>query len=137
MDLKLGAMRSMDERLAIPAESDFCEQWTLLAQQNGYKRCRLAKCLGVSDRTLDRHFQKHLALSARHWLAELQLVHAYEQVKSGKPLKAVAYDVGFKQPSHFTRRFKARYGVPPSMIGAASGQIDRAASPTIKSAGCL
>jgi AraC-like DNA-binding protein len=104
------------ERAAIPVEADFIRDWALLAQQSGYRRHRLAKLLHVSTRTLDRYFGKHLSLSVQQWLTESQLVDAYHQVMTGKPLKEISFDVGFKQPSHFTKRFKARFGIPPSLL---------------------
>ena len=112
-DLNFGLMA---ERAAIPVEIDFIQNWALLAQKSGYCRHRLAKIVQVSTRTLDRYFEKHLSLSVQQWLSELQLVDAYDQVMTGKPLKEISFDVGFKQPSHFTKRFKARFGIPPSLL---------------------
>src|SRR4051812_27008942 len=88
-----------------PAE---VKQWALLAQKCRYQREPLAKLLQVSQRTLDRYFRKHLSTTVGTWLRELQLRDAYKQVSEGKPLKETAFEVGFKQPSHFTRRFKCR-----------------------------
>jgi AraC-like DNA-binding protein len=107
---------SIGKRSAIPVEADFVQSWTLLAQKSGYCRHRLAKLLQVSTRTLDRYFGKHLSLSVRQWLTESQLVDAYRQIITGKALKEISFDVGFKQHSHFTKRFKARFGVPPSLL---------------------
>ena len=109
----------MAERAAIPAETDFIQNWTLLARKSAYCRQRLAKIVQVSTRTLDRYFQKHLSLSVQEWLSELQLADAYNLVMTGKPLKAISFDVGFKQPSDFTK-FKARFGIPPSLLFQAS-----------------
>jgi AraC-like DNA-binding protein len=33
----------------------------------------------------------------------------------------IAYRVGFKDPSHFTRRFKARFGVSPNEFRRSGG----------------
>jgi AraC-like DNA-binding protein len=107
---------SMEERPSLPAEADFIQNWAVLAQKSGYRRHRLARLVQVSTRTLDRYFRKHLSLSVRQWLTESQLVDAYHQVMTGKPLKEISFDVGFKQPSHFTKRFKARFGIPPSLL---------------------
>jgi AraC-like DNA-binding protein len=107
---------SIGERPAIPQETNFVQNWEVLARTSGYRRHRLAKLVKVSTRTLDRHFEKHLSLSVQQWLSELRMAVAYDQVMTGKPLKEISFDVGFKQPSHFTKRFKARFGIPPSLL---------------------
>jgi AraC-like DNA-binding protein len=118
-DFKRGLMA---ERAAIPAKTDFIPNWTLLAQESDYCPHRLAKLLQVSVRTLDRYFQKHVSSTVHKWLAGLQLTTAYQQLLAGKPLEEISFPVGFRQPSHFLKRFKARFGVPPSLIfGAANG----------------
>lgn len=38
-------------------------------------------------------------------------------------VKTVAYELGYKQPSHFTRDFKQRFGVPPKVWLLADGGI--------------
>jgi AraC-like DNA-binding protein len=100
----------------LPLGTNFKESWPVLAQESSYGRRRLARLLQVSVRTLDRYFQRHLAVSVSRWLREAQLANAYRQVLAGKPLKEVSFDVGFKQLSHFTKCFKARFGVPPSSL---------------------
>ena len=101
---------------AFPPETNFIQIWEVLARTSGYRRHRLAKLVKVSTRTLDRYFEKHLSLSVQQWLSELRMAVACDQVRIGKPLKEISFDVGFKQPSHFTKRFKARFGIPPSLL---------------------
>ena len=62
-------------------------------------------------------------MTAHQWLRELQLSQAYDLILSGKAVKEVSYDVGFKQPSHFTKRFKARFGVPPSFLSSTTSNL--------------
>src|SRR5687768_7475833 len=108
--MRIDNFESNGESRAPPVETGFIDNWPLLAQKSGYCRHRLAKNLQVSTRTLDRYFEKHLSLSAQQWLSESRLVDAYDQVMTGKPLKEISFDLGFKQPSNFTRLFKARFG---------------------------
>jgi AraC-like DNA-binding protein len=108
----------MERHSVVSSERESPPDWTFLAEKSGYCRHRLAKYRHISVRTLDRFFQKHLALTVHKWLDELQLRTAYDQVVTGKPLKEISYDLGFKQQSHFTKCFKARFGVPPSLISA-------------------
>ena len=95
------------------------QSWETLAQECCYCRRRLARLLHVSVRTLDRYFQKHLQINCRTWLREVQLVSAWARLLAGRPVKEVSYHLGFKQPSHFTRLFKARFGIPPSRVAPA------------------
>jgi len=106
--------------------SDDQGEWVLLAQKCRYRRELLARLLQVSLRTLDRYFKKHLSTTVGTWLRELQLADAYQQIKAGKPVKETAFEVGFKQPSHFTRRFKHRFGFLPSMLRGTPQEVLRA-----------
>ena len=46
---------------------------------------------------------------------EARLLEAARVIRAGDdPVTKIAYRVGFKDPSHFTRRFKARFGVSPN-----------------------
>jgi AraC-like DNA-binding protein len=96
----------------------FEQNWENLAAEANYRPRELATLCSVSLRTLQRHFSEryHMTLSA--WLREVRLNTAYERVKSGEAIKAVSYDLGFKQPSHFSRVFKQVHGVAPSSIAA-------------------
>src|SRR5687768_9247002 len=97
----------MAPALGPPADAQFMQSWEELAQRSRYCRHRMAKLVHVSVRTLDRHFQRYYSLSTAAWLTKLQMAEAYQQVLTGKLLKEISYDVGFKQPSHFSRRFKS------------------------------
>lgn len=75
----------------------------------------LAEIAGVSLRTLQRIFRERFDTSPMSWLMEARLLEASRLILSGDdPVTKIAYRVGFKDPSHFTRRFKARFGVSPN-----------------------
>jgi AraC-like DNA-binding protein len=44
------------------------------------------------------------------------MAEAYRQLSAGDTVKSAAYELGFKQASHFSREFKAFHGVPPSCL---------------------
>jgi AraC-like DNA-binding protein len=75
----------------------------------------LADIAGVSLRTLQRIFRERFDTSPMTWLMEARLLEAARLIRAGDdPVTKIAYRVGFKDPSHFTRRFKARFGVSPN-----------------------
>jgi len=100
--------------------------WIVLAQKCRYQRESLAELLQVSSRTLDRYFKKHLSTTVGTWLRELQLTGAYQQIKAGSSLKEAAFAAGFKQASHFTRTFKSRFGILPSVLRGTPREVLRA-----------
>ena len=73
-------------------------------------------------RTLQRHFRKHYDLTLANWLRECRLNYAREQLVTANSIKALAYDLGYRHPSHFTREFKEHFGVPPSLWLSAKAQ---------------
>ncbi|MGA7992382.1 MAG: helix-turn-helix transcriptional regulator, partial [Thermoanaerobaculia bacterium] len=75
----------------------------------------LAEIAGVSLRTLQRIFRERFDTSPMTWLMEARLLEAARLIRAGDdPVTKIAYRVGFKDPSHFTRRFKSRFGVSPN-----------------------
>jgi len=75
----------------------------------------LAGIAGVSLRTLQRIFRERFDTSPMSWLMEARLLEAARLIRAGDdPVTKIAYRVGFKDPSHFTRRFKSRFGVSPN-----------------------
>ena len=92
----------------------------------------LAEIAGVSLRTLQRIFRERFDTSPMTWLMEARLLEAARLIRAGDdPVTKIAYRVGFKDPSHFTRRFKARFGVSPNEYRrGAEGVPDPAAGET-------
>jgi AraC-like DNA-binding protein len=75
----------------------------------------LASIAGVSLRTLQRLFRERFDTSPMTWLMEARLSEAARLIRAGDdPVTKIAYRVGFKDPSHFTRRFRGRFGVSPN-----------------------
>lgn len=81
-------------------------------------RDNVANELGVSVRTLARSFARHGTTFDRS-LWNCRLDAAYELLLSqrrGVSITEVALRYGFSDSSHFTRRFRARYGVTPGSV---------------------
>jgi len=77
----------------------------------------LAEAHNMSRRSLYRLFSQ-IGTSPAGWIWERRLTRARALLSdpgaAGMHITAVAYDCGFNDSAHFTRRFKARFGVSPS-----------------------
>src|SRR5256885_12321421 len=88
--------------------------WNVLAEAAHYDARQLAILCHLSIRHLQREFRRAILRSPQEWLNERRLLAARELLLSGESVKKVALDLGFKQPSHFCRQFKALYHMTPS-----------------------
>lgn len=74
----------------------------------------IAQICGVSERTLRRLFISSLGSSPLACLGRIQIRLSARMLRSTDlPLKEVARLNGFNEEFHFSKRFKAAYGVPP------------------------
>jgi AraC-like DNA-binding protein len=71
---------------------------------------RLCRHAGMSRSRLYVEFKEKIGCSPVALQQQLRLKRAAERICAGEAITAVAYDLGFKSPSHFCRRFKAFYG---------------------------
>ena len=94
----------------------FDTSWENLAARANYRPRELAALCNVSLRTLQRHFSQHYGLTVSKSLRTIRLWEAYRRISEGELVKAVAYDLGYKQLSHFSRAFKELHGICPSLI---------------------
>ena len=90
--------------------------WETLAVQAKFCPHALATLCNVSLRTLQRRFDRTYGMPVGHWMRQLRLARAYNRIAGGESVKSVAYDLHFKQLSHFSRVFKEAYGVAPTLI---------------------
>jgi AraC-like DNA-binding protein len=89
-------------------------QQLLVEQDLSLEVGEAARRLGMSSRTL----QRRLSTSNTTFQAELlraRLTRATTLMLTGKyTMTAIAFDLGFASPQHFSSRFSAIYGQPPS-----------------------
>ena len=90
------------------------EPWEALARKAHYNSNELAGLCGVSTRQLQRHFRRHFRCSPQAWLNQRRLLLAELLLLKGETVKKVAFDLGFKQTSHFCRQFKSHNHMTPS-----------------------
>lgn len=80
---------------------------------------QVARQIGASVFHLSRLFREHAGISLHAYRDELRLRSALAAVLDGsQSLTEVALDYGYASPSHFTDRFRDRYGMAPSRLRA-------------------
>jgi AraC-like DNA-binding protein len=94
------------------------EQWEAIAREARYDAGAFARHCQLSPRQLQRKFREKLNRTPQEWLDEQRIEEAKQLLQSGESVKKIAYDLGFKQASHFCRQFKSRNGVTPSEFAA-------------------
>jgi AraC-like DNA-binding protein len=95
---------------------NFIEAWKSLAGIAHYDARELAKLCAISLRQLERNFNRELNRSPQDWLNEQRIEAARQLLLSGGPVKRVAFELGYKQVSHFCRQFKAYNHMTPSQF---------------------
>jgi AraC-like DNA-binding protein len=75
----------------------------------------LADELHVSPFHLTRVFREHTGRTLTQYLHGLRLCAAIDRLGE-ESLSRIAADLGYASPSHFTDRFRAAFGVPPSQL---------------------
>jgi transcriptional regulator GlxA family with amidase domain len=74
----------------------------------------LAKDVGLSESRLWHVFRETMGSSPREWAVARRLSRALELIETtDMAVKEIAYAVGFKHQSHFTRVFREVFGRPP------------------------
>lgn len=91
-------------------------EWEKLASISHYDVRELAKLCQLSVRQLERDFRRQYACTPRNWLNEQRLKIAGQLLLSGRSIKVVASELGFKQTSHFCRHFKLRHKQTPTQF---------------------
>jgi AraC family transcriptional regulator, positive regulator of tynA and feaB len=89
---------------------------------------------GISLRYLQKLFTAR-GSTCGHYIFSLRLDHAAHLIerralmKTGQPLSDIAYDCGFRDYTHFARRFRERFGTAPGAVGAGATGNDNARVP--------
>lgn len=78
---------------------------------------QLARAASLSERSLHRALLERFGCTPKELVTAIKMRAAMRLLRSGEhAVKEVAYQVGFANPYHFSRRFKEVFGVPPSSV---------------------
>ena len=107
-----------------------------VARVREYLRAHVAAALSLADLAriaclskyhLAHEFTRVYGLPPLAFQMRLRLELARALVEAGEPLTSVAYDAGFADQSHLTRRFKQAFGITPGAYARQAKQPPRAA----------
>ena len=90
------------------------QSWLEVAEEANWSASGMARHCGVSVRTLERHFSKHIGKSPRIWLFEQRQLKALKKLGEGLSVKQVASHLRYNHQTHFSRGFKRYWGSAPS-----------------------
>ncbi|MFC4298671.1 AraC family transcriptional regulator [Castellaniella hirudinis] len=68
---------------------------------------------GIASRTLSRRFAAETGFSFTEWRQRVRLLRALELLAAGKPVTAIALDLGYGNVSAFIALFRRVFGVTP------------------------
>jgi len=74
---------------------------------------RLAKIACMSRTKLYEQFRHSLGCSPAEFQQQRRLEKACKLIRSGSSITSASYELGFANPSHFSRRFHQQYGMTP------------------------
>ena len=140
--LSVGAAAQPDAPPASDARALQCQLALRYIHDNLAKRMTLpeiAAHIHVSPRQLVRLFRLFVEISPAQYIERARLDRAESLLlRSSKPLKSVAREVGFEDIAHFTRVFSRRSGNPPGDFRRRGGPlIEKPSGPNIQKLGDL
>jgi AraC-like DNA-binding protein len=84
---------------------------------------KLSRFSGLTESHLIRSFHREFGLPPHAYQMQLRLAQACDALASGLSVTTVAYECGFADQSHLSRKFKDAYGITPAAwansVGAA------------------
>jgi len=75
---------------------------------------RLAREVGLSERSLFRNFQKETGLSSGQWRRQMRVLRSLELLAKGRSVTETSFEVGYESAGAFIRAFRHTLGVTPT-----------------------
>ena len=93
---------------------DQIRDWEGLARETGFRITAMALRCGVSPRQVERYFMTRFGERPHSLFNRFRLKEAKRRFARGESVKAVAFELGYKQSSNLSREFKRAFGVRPA-----------------------
>jgi AraC-like DNA-binding protein len=90
---------------------------------------QMSTTVGLSKFYLLRAFRRAYGFTPHAYQMHLRLARAWRLIAEGTPLSWAAYDAGFADQSHLTRRFAALFGLTPGSLARQLTPRTRVAEP--------
>ncbi|MDR3641398.1 MAG: helix-turn-helix transcriptional regulator [Humidesulfovibrio sp.] len=112
---QLAGLKEVRFSLPLPVDERLLRVSAALESQPDDRRTltEMAKCAGLSSRTLTRLFLRDTGLSFRAWRRRLRLLKSLDGLEAGNSVTAVALDSGYTSTSAFIAAFRHEFGVTP------------------------
>jgi AraC-like DNA-binding protein len=119
--------RGIDRRAEpAPARLEFALRWLRTHLNSREPASRLGDYLGVSGSTLHRLFKRNFGESPATMVQRLRLETAQQWLAEGDlSIKEIAFRLGYRHFSDFSRAYKARAGQSPSSYRASARRASR------------
>jgi signal transduction histidine kinase/AraC-like DNA-binding protein len=117
LETQLRQLLSGDRQLGQPTSMTVKRAVAYLQQRSTepFSRQELAAFVGVSERYLTHVFQEELGMAPRDYVNRYRIVQAKALLRStNKSISAIAGQVGFDDPSYFSRAFRKEVGMTPA-----------------------
>ena len=125
-----GGGRAVPRRIDAPA-IERARQFLDAERTRAVHSAELEAITGLTRYEVARQFRLMLGTSPYRYLLGRRLELARQRMRAGRPLADVACEAGFADQAHFTRTFKAAFGLTPARYRALSAQGTR--TPTSRS----
>lgn len=104
------AIKPLDERILFILSEMKCHSLLRIS----HPLSELARGVSLSESRLRHLFRRELGVPLQQYWVGYRLLTAIRQMKDENSLTEVAYNAGFSDLAHFSRAFRASFGIPPS-----------------------
>ncbi|QES87507.1 helix-turn-helix domain-containing protein [Rhizosphaericola mali] len=85
--------------------------------ENPCSLLQLSEMVGINDFKLKKGFKEVFGTTVFNYLSDFRMQKAKDMIlENRQTIAEIAYEIGFKNPQHFTAAFKRKYGYLPSVL---------------------
>jgi len=84
----------------------------------------LAQTVGMSQSTFIFHFRCVTGTTPLKYQKDLRIIASRDLLRSGCSVSSASFNVGYKNPSHFSHDFQRRFGLAPSKLAKVTSEYE-------------